>query len=64
MRIRRQPNFADTAFSVFQNWKEMTMRIFAASEAACALGVEGLNSSQVVAINNAGGVLTMFAKAA
>ena len=33
-------------------------------EAASALKAKGLSSSQVVAINIAGGVLTMFAKTA
>ena len=38
--------------------------IDATPEAASALKAQGLNSSQVVAINIAGGVLTMFAKTA
>jgi hypothetical protein len=38
--------------------------IDATSEAATALKAEGLSSSQVVAINIAGGVLTLFAKTA
>ena len=38
--------------------------IDATPEAASALKAEGLSSSQVVAINIAGGVLTMFAKTA
>jgi hypothetical protein len=144
MKIRRQPNFADTPLPGFSNRKGMTMRIFAASaiaaalalatpaivqaqaqatppqsqaqtppaqpnkliqrvaivnvkdlkpemrskvddvvartsaqdmqslrksidatpEAASALKAEGLTSAQVVAINIAGGVLTLFAKTA
>ena len=38
--------------------------IDATPEAASALKAEGLSSSQVVAINIAGGVLTLFAKTA
>jgi hypothetical protein len=38
--------------------------IDATPEAASALKAEGFSSSQVVAINIAGGVLTLFAKTA
>jgi hypothetical protein len=47
-----------------EDMQSLRKSIDATPEAASALKAEGLNSSQVVAINIAGGVLTMFAKTA
>ena len=47
-----------------EDMQSLRKSIDATPEAASALKAQGLNSSQVVAINIAGGVLTMFAKTA
>jgi len=47
-----------------EDMQELRESIDAIPEAASALKAKGLSSSQVVAINVAGGVLTMFAKIA
>jgi hypothetical protein len=47
-----------------EDMQSLRKSIDATPEAASALKAEGLTSSQVVAINIAGGVLTMFAKTA
>ena len=47
-----------------QDMQSLRKSIDATPEAASALKAQGLSSSQVVAINIAGGVLTMFAKTA
>jgi hypothetical protein len=47
-----------------EDMQSLRKSIDATPEAASALKAEGLSSSQVVAINIAGGVLTMFAKTA
>jgi hypothetical protein len=47
-----------------EDMQELRKSIDAIPEAASALKAKGLSSSQVVAINVAGGVLTMFAKVA
>jgi hypothetical protein len=47
-----------------EDLQSLRKSIDATPEAASALKAEGLNSSQVVAINITGGVLTMFAKTA
>src|SRR6202012_4959256 len=47
-----------------QDMQSLRKSIDATPEAASALKAEGLSSSQVVAINIAGGVLTLFAKTA
>jgi hypothetical protein len=47
-----------------EDMQSLRKSIDATPEAASALNAEGLSSSQVVAINIAGGVLTMFAKTA
>jgi hypothetical protein len=47
-----------------EDMQSLRKSIDATPEAVSALKAEGLSSSQVVAINIAGGVLTMFAKTA
>jgi hypothetical protein len=47
-----------------EDMQSLRQSIDATPEAASALKAEGLSSSQVVAINIAGGVLTLFAKTA
>jgi hypothetical protein len=47
-----------------EEMQSLRKSIDATPEAASALRAKGLSSSQVVAINIAGGVLTMFAKIA
>jgi hypothetical protein len=47
-----------------EDMQSLRKSIDATPEAASALKAEGLSSSQVVAINIAGGVLTLFAKTA
>ena len=47
-----------------EDMQSLRKSIDATPEAASALKAQGLSSSQVVAINIAGGVLTMFAKTA
>jgi hypothetical protein len=47
-----------------EDLQSLRKSIDATPEAASALKAQGLSSSQVVAINIAGGVLTMFAKTA
>ena len=47
-----------------EDMQALRKSIDATPEAASALKAEGLGSSQVVAINIAGGVLTLFAKTA
>jgi Spy/CpxP family protein refolding chaperone len=47
-----------------EDMQSLRKSIEATPEAASALKAQGLNSSQVVAINITGGVLTMFAKTA
>jgi Spy/CpxP family protein refolding chaperone len=47
-----------------EDMQSLRKSIDATPEAASALKAQGLNSSQVVAINITGGVLTMFAKTA
>ena len=47
-----------------EDMQSLRKSIDATPDAASALKAEGLSSSQVVAINIAGGVLTMFAKTA
>jgi hypothetical protein len=47
-----------------QDMQSLRKSIDATPEAASALKAQGLSSSQVVAINIAGGVLTLFAKTA
>jgi hypothetical protein len=47
-----------------QDMQSLRKSIDATPEAASALKAQGLSSSQVVAINIAGGVLTMFARTA
>ncbi len=47
-----------------QDMQSLRKSIDATPEAASALKSQGLSSSQVVAINIAGGVLTLFAKTA
>ena len=47
-----------------EDMQSLRKSIDATPEAASALRAEGLSSSQVVAINIAGGVLTLFAKTA
>jgi hypothetical protein len=47
-----------------EDMQSLRKSIDATPEAASALKAEGLSSSQVVAINITGGVLTMFAKTA
>jgi Spy/CpxP family protein refolding chaperone len=47
-----------------EDMQSLRKSIDATPEAASALKAEGLTSSQVVAINIAGGVLTLFAKTA
>jgi hypothetical protein len=47
-----------------EDMQSLRKSIDATPEAASALKAQGLNSSQVVAINIAGGVLTLFARTA
>ena len=52
------------AHTSVEDLQSLRKSIDATPEAASALKAQGLSSSQVVAINIAGGVLTMFAKTA
>jgi len=61
MRSKVDDVVARTSEEVMQSLRKS---IDATPEAASALKAEGLSSSQVVAINIAGGVLTLFAKTA